>query len=424
MSDRDDFAAGLANAQDALLERDDGLEVARAALLSRSAAPKRRSGPLVAAVALPVLAMAAAAIFWVSQPPVDAILVSVNGQAQQTGDWISAADTPVPVAFSDGSQMTLQAGGRARLQELGEHRVELSLERGVAHFDVVHAEATDWRIHAGPFEVHVTGTVFDANWQPDTEVFTLEMAEGQVFVSGPHLGEGRHVEDAEALQVWLTEGRSALTVGGVPAPEQAVVRVPDPELVPTEPPVAKPARRDAAPTSARVRVTVVEDEGAADEAAPVAWQTLVQQGAYAEAVALVEQHGVDQALAEGSAADLVALGDAARLSKQYRLSEAAYTAVRDRYPGGVAAANGAFSLGRMAFDQRGQMDQAVRWLRVYVAEQPDGVLLREALGRLMEAESKRGERGAARDVAADYLARFPDGPHAQFARGLVKRRRP
>ncbi|NCG22013.1 MAG: hypothetical protein GWP91_23605 [Rhodobacterales bacterium] len=416
MSEHDDFAAGLADAQDAILHGDDSLTLVRESLLNTPTPVPARPWKSVGVMAVPLLAVAAVAVLWLAQP-VGAMGVSANGQAYKVGDWISAVDTPVLVSFTDGSEMVLESGAQVRLQGLASQGVVLSLEQGRSHFEVQHATETDWRIHAGPFEVYVTGTVFDAGWQPDTEVFTLEMADGSVLVSGPHLGEGRTVEGTEALQVWLTEGRSALTVGGIPQPEAAVVAV----VAPVAPEVAPTTT--VAPVPLRVRITQVEAQEMMAEPVGVSWQTLVQQGAYADAVALVEQQGVDKALTEGTAADLIALGDAARLSKQYRLSEAAYLAVRDRFPGGVAAANSAFSLGRLAFDQRKQMDQAARWLRVYVAEQPEGVLKRDALGRLMEAEDKLGERAAARQVADDYLAQFPDGPHAAFARVLVKRRR-
>jgi TolA-binding protein len=112
------------------------------------------------------------------------------------------------------------------------------------------------------------------------------------------------------------------------------------------------------------------------------------------------------------------LGDVARLAKSPARARAAYEALRRRAPGSDAAAVAAFELGRLAFDEARAYDEARRWFAAYVGERPRGALAQEALGRLVEAHQRAGDRAAARDAARTYLARFPDGPHARLAAEL------
>jgi hypothetical protein len=79
----------------------------------------------------------------------------------------------------------------------------------------------------------------------------------------------------------------------------------------------------------------------------------------------------------------------------------------------------AFALGRIAFDQRADFGGATRWFRTYLAEQPEGRLARDALGRLMEARSRVGDAAGAQVEARKYLDRYPSGPHAEMARRLT-----
>ena len=116
--------------------------------------------------------------------------------------------------------------------------------------------------------------------------------------------------------------------------------------------------------------------------------------------------------------DLLLLGDVSRLSGHPVHAVRAYEKVRDRAPGTDSAANAAFSMGRVAFDQRDAYAEAARWFETYLNERGDGPLAREALGRRMEAMSRAGDRVGAGVVAEQYLRQYPEGPHAPLARTL------
>jgi outer membrane protein assembly factor BamD (BamD/ComL family) len=71
----------------------------------------------------------------------------------------------------------------------------------------------------------------------------------------------------------------------------------------------------------------------------------------------------------------------------------------------------------MAFDG-GSFGEALVWFKIYMDERPGGALSREAEGRIVEALQRSGNRLGAREAAKRYLARYPDGPHAELARSL------
>jgi outer membrane protein assembly factor BamD (BamD/ComL family) len=63
--------------------------------------------------------------------------------------------------------------------------------------------------------------------------------------------------------------------------------------------------------------------------------------------------------------------------------------------------------------------RAVKWFSAYLSEEPGGAWAREASGRLIEAYQASGDPGAAREAAKRYLGRYPDGPHAEFAKRVL-----
>ena len=259
----------------------------------------------------------------------------------------------------------------------------------------------------------MVGTVFTTTWDPEARTFAVDMDEGEVRVRGPVVGEDRQVRDTDVLKVGLEEERSSLN-GGLGEPARVEVS----------------AEEEAAPVEVPTTVTPVAPAGVSEspeitEAQPIApaWVTLAKAGRYADAVREVRVAGVQESLEGADAPGLALLGDAARLDADLDLATEAYTQLRSRHPGSSESTLAAVSLGRMAFDQQQDLEQAARWLRVALEEDPDGPLAREALGRLMEAERTLGHRSLARELASDYLRRFPDGPHASTAAQLAGRNR-
>jgi hypothetical protein len=172
-------------------------------------------------------------------------------------------------------------------------------------------------------------------------------------------------------------------------------------------------------------VPVSADEPAPEATRPkpaaLSWSSLARAGKYDEAVALATEGGFDKLLGQASAMELTLLGDAARFSGDSGKAISAYSALRSRFPGGERAANAAYSLARLHFDQRGSVSEAARWFRTYLGERPNGSLAREAQGRLLECLRRSGNRPAAERQADLYLKLYPDGPHAELARSVTSK---
>ncbi|HMY21987.1 MAG TPA: FecR domain-containing protein, partial [Polyangium sp.] len=116
------------------------------------------------------------------------------------GVWIAAGSNAVPLRFSEGTQITLDPGARARVTDADANGATMLVERGHAHAKVVHVgQTTSWLLHAGPFDINVVGTEFDVAWDPTREVFDLRVSEGKVIVHGPLLNDGRAVTASESL---------------------------------------------------------------------------------------------------------------------------------------------------------------------------------------------------------------------------------
>ncbi len=151
------------------------------------------------------------------------------------------------------------------------------------------------------------------------------------------------------------------------------------------------------------------------------WRALIRAGSLRNAFAAAETSGgFAQACREATAAELLALGDGARLSGRSERANQALRLLRSRYPADPRRAAAAFALGKVAFDEARDYRQAAEWFSTSVREQPGGSLSREARGRLLEALQRAGDAVKAKRAAEEYLERHPTGPHAALARSILR----
>lgn len=361
-------------------------------------------------VGVGVLALGAATVatlFWVRRPisfqigsPIDAEAGAevVVGNA---GDRIEAsALAPTALRFSDGSSIILERGGGMRVLTLASDGARVLVEKGGADVAIAHPRGSRrWRFEAGPVTVDVTGTKFHLGWNPERRSFDIELAEGSVVVGGDCLPLPRRVERGEHLHVSC-----------MPPAETPTATAPSPALAP-----ARAALPKLAPT--RTAQGLVPRDLHPSEGGD--WRALVAAGRYAEGVAAAGRVGWNRVGRTANAVDLLALADAARLSGQTSRAVEVLLVLRQRFPGSTSAATGAFSLGRLAFEERHAYRDAARWFATYLDEQPNGPLMGDAFGRLMEARDRSGDRTSARRDAAAYLQRFPGGPYAGMARMIL-----
>ena len=394
----------------------------------RPGSASRRPALLAAAAACLVAAFAVLSVlhrgdrvsFVVGSPP-------ARGDV---GAWVAAnGEAPLTMRFSEGTSFTLTPGARVRVTGTTRRGATILLERGTVGAAVVHTGSdTQWNLQAGPFEVHVTGTAFDASWDPTGEVFTLAMREGVVVVQGPLLQPGREIRAGEQLRVSVRDGSLELRAGSSDrpaAPPATTSNGSSPETPAAAPGPTAPAPPEGASASpaAPARSVAVgaqpSDDGAASGAKPRApagagaeptWRDLAAAGKYGEALAAAERAGFAQEIERASSPDLVLLADTARYAAKPALARQALLAQRRRF--GVRGSS-AFVLGKIAADQQGAAADAVRWFETYLSEEPNGALAEQALGRILELE--RGDATAER-----YLARYPHGAHAALARSLLR----
>jgi transmembrane sensor len=395
----------LAREQDALLAR----SPADVTLCQPVRRKRTRAVILPVAAAFVVMLSAAVAVvtFRARRPgALDALGVTVDGEAVALSRWISAPmDSSVPIHFSDGTEVALQPESQARVIEVTEAGAHLMLESGRAWVSVTPNRKGHWTFSAGPFIVEVKGTRFEIGWNPREEIFQLTLTEGRVTISGCALGDARPLFAGETLRA------SCRTNDFQIASTAASSSFPAKGQEPVDPPLSPPndSAVVAAPSSSSRSLGGVTSE---------TWQTLARANKFKEAFRHVNERGFDAELARADAEDLMLLGDVSRLSGNYGHALRAYQKVRSRAPGTEWAANAAFSMGRVYFDQRDAYGEAARWFGTYSNERSDGPLAREALGRQMEALSRAGDRAGADRAAEQYLRQYPKGPHAPLARTL------
>jgi hypothetical protein len=379
----------------------------------RFMAPAAASRPRRPLAALLAAAMVAAllGLAWIRHPRA-AIAFEVGAPPTRgaVGEWVAAGEAPVAVRFTDGTAVTLLPGGRLRVTEADAAGASMLIERGAVHAVVVHAgSATRWSILAGPFAIRVTGTTFDAAWDPATETLRVHMDEGAVRVEGPEVPPERTIVAGEDLVISARDGRMTLTTARAPAGDVAPPGAAAQPLPAVLAPLAA-APTDVAPATSAIATAITS----ATVAAPPAWKALAAAGKYREAVEAAERPGFRGQIDHASGSDLLLLADAARFAGRPDRAREALMAYRSR-PGPRGAT--AFLLGKIADDQAGASGEAVTWFETYLREAPSGALADQALGRILELERRRNP-AAAREIAARYLAKYPGGAYAPLARSL------
>ncbi|HET9960597.1 MAG TPA: FecR domain-containing protein [Polyangiaceae bacterium] len=412
----------VAATQDAWLTRAVPLDAARDGFLLRRGEKRKASAHRIWWVAAAAALALIPSGYWARQAwfqpgPVAAF---VHDKPVLQDSWIDASSQqPVPIHFSDGSDMVLAPGARLRVAELHPDGARVAVETGAVDVHVVHRTRTDYRLNLGPFLVRVTGTRFAVSFSPEQDVLRLKMQEGSVTVSGCSLGEARPVRAGESLVASCKDARFEISRGAAGSTRDA--------QVPAE---AGPLGAVVPEGSANVGSSAGSEElnGPPSNAAngpPVrsgpSWQALAKKGKYAAALGLLEQLGFEAQCERVGSDELTLMADVARFGKRSDRAVLALQALRRRFSGSGAASVAAFSLARIHFDQRAAYDEAARWFRTYLKEQPGGSLAREAQGRLMEALYRGGDRAGAERAAEAYLARNPEGPHARLARSLLGR---
>jgi transmembrane sensor len=365
-----------------------------------------------------VLSAAAILLFlWHRAAP---LTFAVDGAAGSAKSWLAAPESaPLQLEFSEGTKIRLEQAARAKVAEINAHGASLALEGGGLHAEVVHLRNSAWKVEAGPFTVSVTGTVFDVNWEPNSQQLVVSVSRGSVSVRDANTGAEQAVRATETLRTTASEHRFALSTA-----DSASV----PPGIEAAPSAAAPVATEGehGPSAGEARDAAVgapesgEPQPGKSDALASEWRVLAKRGALREAFASAQEAGFSRTCAGASPAELLLLGDGARLSGKPDLATEALLTLRHRYPSDPRRAAAAFALGKVAFDQLHAYEQAGEWFSTSLREQPGGPLAREASGRLIEALRRADDSAGARRAARDYLDKYPEGPHADLARSVLR----
>jgi transmembrane sensor len=318
--------------------------------------------------------------------------VGVAATPGRMGDLVEAT-VATPLRFSEGSSLLLQQGSKMRVLSSEPKGARVLIENGAVDVAITHVAGAKarWSFEAGPFRVLVTGTRFKMVFHPEDLSLNLATQEGQVVVTAPCLKAPKPVSAGESLD---------LSCMPKVEPETQLAMLSD--LVPTVP---------------------VDDKAAAGRRVPARnganWRDLLGAGHLAAGLHAAERANFDQVCQVANPKELLALADAARLFGRAARAVTALRVLRFRFPASADAATAAFSLGRIAFERQRNYADAVRWFATYLREQPAGPLMGDSVGRLMEARLRSGDEMGARKDAEQYLRRFPEGPYASEARGIL-----
>jgi hypothetical protein len=192
---------------------------------------------------LPAAATLAAALAITSQLSLRYRLDNCKA-AEGKGKLVVGQSGEGTVELEDGSRFVLARGTQAEIQTRGFRRgAQLRLHQGHTSVSIVHRFAGRWDVVAGDFNVHVTGTRFEVDWQPNRSRFDVLVREGEVRVSGGWLKEELHLRAGQLLDA---DGEtSTVTVGPIPPAAAASDKPPVQETLqrpPKAPLAAGPAR--------------------------------------------------------------------------------------------------------------------------------------------------------------------------------------
>jgi len=331
-----------------------------------------------------------------------------ESRSGRIGDLIeSPAGQDTPLAFSEGSRLVLHKGGRLRVLALGRGTARVLIEDGTLDVSVAHApgQKVGWRFEAGAFLVTVTGTKFRMAFSARDQSFRLATQEGRVVVSGGCHPAPSSISAGEQIEISCRRiGRGAEATESPPPGGESAKASDERE------PQADPPADDGRPPAGSLPTQNVP-----------AWRGLLAAGRLSDGLRAAERADFHRVCRAATAKELLRLADSARLfGSSSRATEALQT-LRRRFPETADASTAAYRLGLTAFEMDEAYGQAARWFEVYLREQPSGPLMGDAFGRMMQARARAGDGPGARESAEQYLHRFPKGPYAREARGILSK---
>jgi transmembrane sensor len=296
---------------------------------------RRMAAPAAAGFAL------AAALLLVVRGRTTAPAAPVAGMVLESGEGRT-------MTLADGSSAVLGHDARLRFDRIESSRVEATVERGEATFEVRHSATRTWTVHAREFDVIDRGTRFDVAVSDTGVSVRVESGSVEVIHSGAS-GGGRRLEGGES---WTSGSPPVVPPAEAPTPEASASVTPTATVSPTTAPMpAAPGPRE-----------------------------------------------------------LLETANAARLAGHPREAAQAFDTIRTRFRGDARAGLAAFELGRLRLDALGDPAGAVAAFDDAIVLAPHAGFREDAEARRVEALDRMHDARcpAARQA---FLARYPNGLH-------------
>ncbi len=276
-----------------------------------------------------------------------------------------------------------------------------------------------WRVDAGPFVIHVHGTVFTAAWNETSGRLDVQLERGSISVEGPVTGRPhRHARgpaaDGGDAAVARAAARDRRSEG-----DEALEQRHDRRRGAGRRGGAAPALAGPRPPPASRR----PPHGPANAGGPsVARRALLVRRRWPRATSLSSSRRLARSAARAPDRRARTIWrrwptpPATGAATIWRAT--ALEAQRQRFHGSPRAADAAFFLGRLDENDGAGLIHALRWYDRYLDEAPTGSYAAEALGRKMVAMRDLYGVAQARGVADEYVRRFPHGSYAGAAQAL------
>ena len=304
------------------------------------------------------------------------VLVGFGVRARLAPSYTVAERDGRQVRFGDGSAVQLlDARSELDVGAASPSAVEVSLRAGSAEFEITPNPKRRFIVHAGVADISVLGTHF------------------------------RVTREAPRVKVEVTRGRVEVRFAGgvrlLTAGESNWFPPPEPTLEPAT------AEAPSLPPSSSAAVLPLPSPASVDGAASRRrFLDHAAHGQYAAAYSLLE-HSPE--VVSSSAEDLMLAADAARFSGHPQQATRFLERMTREHPQDSVAPLAAFTLGRIYLSQLGQPARAADAFALALRLAPSGSLAEDALSREAEAAQRAGQPSRARDLAAEYARRFPNG---------------
>jgi hypothetical protein len=358
--------------------------------------PSRRNLFVASAAVAAVVVAVLVAVYTPEEPKNSdiAFWIGEDGDLGVEGQWIrTPISTGMPIHFEGGSTLSLAPEASARMIQAKKNEVRIDLSSGKIHCNINKNNVTRWNVIAGPYTITVTGTIFNAAWEPKTNNLKVDVERGSVLVSGADLNEhgvrlavGDHLlVDGDRALISLngdTTGAESLFIESDTTGQEAIGGE-EPESQSLDKVRLHEKRRSPTRASGRHRDAVRLDP---------------------------DKMGLDA---------LWKAASKARYDRDADTAESLLMTVKRRFPRTRQARAVNFLMGRVQLELRGNAAGSVKWFKRYLKETPRGPLAEEASGRIIDAYKRSGQKGRAKQYAEIYLGKYKDGLFDDLAKSVV-----